>query len=64
MDDIAFALVLNPHQPAGNLEDLLSNDPWEATGILSALDRTQDGVGVQGAGGRIRRGGQAATAVR
>ena len=28
------ALVLNPHQPAGNLEDLLSNDPWAATGIL------------------------------
>jgi hypothetical protein len=34
VDDIAFALVLNPHQPAGNLEDLLSNDPWAATEIL------------------------------
>jgi hypothetical protein len=33
VDDIAFALVLNPHQP-GNLEDLLSNDPWAATEIL------------------------------
>ncbi len=56
MDDIAFALVLNPHQPAGNLEDLLSNDPWAATEILWALDRTQDDVGVQGAGGGIPAG--------
>ena len=34
MDAIAFALVLNPHEPAENLEDLLSNDPWAATEIL------------------------------
>ena len=39
MDDIAFALVLNLHQPAGNIEDLLDNDPWAATEILYALDR-------------------------
>ncbi len=39
MDDIAFALVLNLHQPDGNLDDLLSNDPWAASEILYALDR-------------------------
>ncbi len=39
MDDIAFALVLNLHQPAGNLEELLGNDQWAATEILYALDR-------------------------
>ena len=39
VDDIAFALVLNLHQPAGNLEDLLGSDQWEATEILYALDR-------------------------
>ena len=39
MDDIAFALVLNLHQPAGNLEDLLDRDRWAATEILYALDR-------------------------
>lgn len=38
-DDIAFALVLNLHQPAGNLEDLLDRDPWAASEILYALDR-------------------------
>jgi hypothetical protein len=37
--DIAFALVLNLHQPEGNLGDLLSNDPWAAREILYALDR-------------------------
>ena len=39
MDDIDFALVLNLHQPGGNLEDLLDNEPWEAAEILCALDR-------------------------
>ena len=33
------ALVLNLHQPAGNLEDLLENRTWEAKEILFALDR-------------------------
>ncbi len=39
MDDIAFALVLNLHQPAGTLGELLAGDPWAATEILYALDR-------------------------
>jgi alpha-amylase/alpha-mannosidase (GH57 family) len=39
MDDIAFALVLNLHQPEGNLGGLLSSDPWAASEILYALDR-------------------------
>ena len=39
MDGIAFALVLNLHQPHGNLDNLLSNDPWAASEILNALDR-------------------------
>ena len=39
MNDIAFALVLNLHQPDGNLEELLGNEPWEAAEILYALDR-------------------------
>lgn len=33
------ALVLNLHQPAGNLEYLLAHQPWEAKEILYALDR-------------------------
>lgn len=33
------ALVLNLHQPAGNLEDLLEHQHWEAKEILFALDR-------------------------
>ncbi|MCA4131612.1 hypothetical protein [Arthrobacter sp. M4] len=36
---IDFALVLNLHQPAGNLENLLEADPWAAREILYALDR-------------------------
>lgn len=39
MDTINHALVLNLHQPAGNLEDLLDNNEWEAREILFALDR-------------------------
>lgn len=39
MADIDFALVLNLHQPDGNLADLLDHDPWTATEILYALDR-------------------------
>jgi hypothetical protein len=33
------ALVLNLHQPAGNLEHLLAHATWEAKEILFALDR-------------------------
>ena len=33
------ALVLNLHQPPGNLQDLLEHQPWEAKGILFAMDR-------------------------
>jgi alpha-amylase/alpha-mannosidase (GH57 family) len=39
MPDTAFALVLNLHQPAGNLDDLLEHREWEASEILWALDR-------------------------
>jgi 4-alpha-glucanotransferase len=36
---IDFALMLNLHQPEGNLEHLLDHNPWEAKEILYALDR-------------------------
>ncbi len=36
---IHHALVLNLHQPSGNLEFLLNNNEWEAKEILWALDR-------------------------
>ncbi len=39
MNPIYHALVLNLHQPAGNLEHLLENQPWETKEILFALDR-------------------------
>ncbi len=39
MTDVSFALVLNLHQPAWNLEDLLEHSEWEAKEILWALDR-------------------------
>lgn len=39
MDSIAHALVLNLHQPPGNLEGLLLERPWEAKEILYAMDR-------------------------
>ena len=39
MDAIDFALVLNLHQPAGNLDELLDGTDWEAREILWALDR-------------------------
>ncbi len=38
-DEVNHALVLNLHQPAGNLEALLAEQPWEARQILWALDR-------------------------
>lgn len=36
---IHHALMLNLHQPAGNLEHLLQDQPWEAEQILFAMDR-------------------------
>jgi 4-alpha-glucanotransferase len=39
MDAIDFGLVLNLHQPAGNLDALLDHNEWEAREILWALDR-------------------------
>ena len=39
MRNVFHALVLNLHQPLGNLETLLGNKEWEAKEILLALDR-------------------------
>jgi len=39
MANIFHALVLNFHQPAGNLEHLLETQQWEAKQILFAMDR-------------------------
>jgi alpha-amylase/alpha-mannosidase (GH57 family) len=39
MADISHALVLNLHQPAGNLEELLDKGQWEVKEILFAMDR-------------------------
>lgn len=39
MKTIHHALVLNLHQPAGNLEHLLTEAPWEAKEILWSMDR-------------------------
>lgn len=39
MSSIHHALVLNLHQPPGNLEDLLEHNVWEANEILYAYDR-------------------------
>lgn len=41
---IFHACVLNFHQPAWNLEDLLRHKPWEAREILFALDRVPRSV--------------------
>lgn len=38
-DDVSYAIVLNLHQPAGNLEHLLDTAPWDARQILWAVDR-------------------------
>ena len=38
-DIIHHALVLNLHQPAGNLEALLDQGSWEPREILEAMDR-------------------------
>jgi hypothetical protein len=37
--DVFYALVLNLHQPPGNLEHLLEQAEWEAREILYAMDR-------------------------
>lgn len=39
MSTIHHALVLNLHQPPGNLDHLLEEQPWEAKEILFAYDR-------------------------
>ena len=39
MNIVHHALVLNLHQPAGNLQELLEYSPWETHEILYALDR-------------------------
>lgn len=39
MTEMYHALVLNLHQPAGNIEQLLHDKEWEAKEILFALDR-------------------------
>jgi len=39
MTNIFHALVLNLHQPSGNLDYLLDHSDWEAKEILYALDR-------------------------
>jgi len=36
---IHHALMLNLHQPAGNLDSLLDHEPWEAKQVLYAMDR-------------------------
>ncbi len=36
---IHHALVLNLHQPSGNLDDLLNSHPWDVRQILCAYDR-------------------------
>ncbi len=38
-DQIHHALVLNLHQPPGNLDALLAEEPWEAKQVLWAMDR-------------------------
>ncbi len=38
-DTLYHALVLNLHQPHGNLEHLLRHNEWEAKEILFAIDR-------------------------
>ena len=39
MTSIDFGLILNLHQPPGNLDELLDTRAWEAKEILWALDR-------------------------
>lgn len=53
-DRIDFVTVLNLHQPAGNLEDLLEHDPWAAKEILYALDRIPRSLWGYGDVGRVQ----------
>ncbi len=39
MERVFHALVLNLHQPSGNLDELWDRDPWAAREVLFALDR-------------------------
>ena len=39
MAEISHALMLNMHQPSGNLDELLADNTWEAKEILWAYDR-------------------------
>lgn len=39
MNEAAWALVLNLHQPSGNIEHLLETEEWAAKEILWAMDR-------------------------
>ena len=39
MRTVHHALVLNLHQPAGNLQEMLQTEPWEVRQVLCALDR-------------------------
>lgn len=39
MREIYHALVLNLHQPANNLQEMLDHEPWQTHEILYALDR-------------------------
>ena len=39
MLEIHHALVLNFHQPPGNLDELLDHNPWETHEVLYAMDR-------------------------
>ena len=53
MADVAFALVLNLHQPAGNLEVLLDQREWEASEILWAVDRIPRSLWAYSDAGRV-----------
>ena len=44
MRHVFHALVLNLHQPSGNLEALLDSNEWEAKEILFAMDRIHRSV--------------------
>jgi 4-alpha-glucanotransferase len=53
MDAIYFGLVLNLHQPAGNLDELLDYNEWEAKEVLWALDRIPRSLWKDEALGRV-----------
>ena len=53
MPPVFHALVLNLHQPSGNLDALLRDDEWEARQILYALDRISRSLGDYADVGRV-----------